>query len=153
MKYPFGYRLSGNPSPPPPPRDGEGEQDRGFLSAPPLRFGEGAGGRGDLNSAPSPQRAATGGTIVVLVVIIIIIVIVFVFVLVLLVIGQEAALGLADLVRQFLRLGGPHQRLLLLDQAVLPQLEQAFVEQEHAVLAAGLDAGVDAVRFVLADQV
>src|SRR4029077_8304580 len=31
--------------------------------------------------------------------------------------------------------------------------EQAFVEQEHAVLAAGLDAGVDAVRLVFANEV
>src|SRR5271157_954624 len=41
--------------------------------------------------------------------------------------------------------------LVFLDQALLPEVEKALVEQDHAVLAAGLDRRVDAVRLVLAD--
>src|SRR5262249_47930194 len=64
-----------------------------------------------------------------------------------------AALVLGHLGGQLGGLVGPHQRLFLLHRLGLPQLEQGLVQQEHAVLAAGLDAGVDAVGLVLTDQV
>ena len=43
--------------------------------------------------------------------------------------------------------------VVFLAQPVLPEVEQGVVEQLHAVLAAGLDRRVDAVRLVFADQV
>src|SRR5262249_11708953 len=87
--------------------------------------------------SPAAGPAARLVVVIVLVVVLVIVVLVVILVLVLV----HAALGLGDLGRQVARLGGPHQDLLLVHQAVAPQAEQALVQQEHAVLAAGLDAG------------
>src|SRR5262249_35719966 len=65
----------------------------------------------------------------------------------------HAALGLGDLGGQLGRLVGTQQDLFLLHTAVAPQLEHTLGEQEHAMLAAGLDRRVDAVGLVFADQV
>src|SRR5262249_39729954 len=115
-------------------------------------------GNGDGSATLAVTRA---GVLVVLVLFLIVFILVLVLVLVLLllvllfllVLVPLAAFGLGDLGGQVGRLAGPQQALLLLDHAVLPQLEQALVEQEHAVAASRLDAGVDAVSLVLADQV
>src|SRR4051812_10881616 len=88
-----------------------------------------------------------GRSIIVIVIVVIIVVVVIVVVIILVfafLVGPLALLGLGDLVGQFRGPHGPHQGLFLLDQAFLPQPEQALVHQEHAVLAAGLDRGVDA---------
>src|SRR5262249_6244865 len=92
--------------------------------------------------------------IVVVIIIVVIIILVFVFVLVfVLFFFEDTPLRLSDLGCQFLRLVRPQQHFFLLADAVLPQGEELFVEQEHAVLAAGLNAGVDAIDLVLAYQV
>src|SRR5207247_1590405 len=115
---------------------------------PPLPGRESVGRRGNERQLHGRGRR---GSIIVIVVVVVILVILIVFILLILV--EQAALGLADLGGQLLRLGRPQQHLFLLDNPVLPQFEEVLVEQEHAVLAAGLDAGVDAVRLVLADEV
>src|SRR5262249_35833599 len=103
---------------------------------------------------PATNLPATPRLVVFLVVVLVVILLVLVLVLfVFLFFVQFAALGLGNLVGQFLRMGGAHQHFFLLAGAFFPQLEQHLVEQEHAVLAARLDGGVNAIRFVLADQV
>src|SRR5262245_28383364 len=100
-------------------------------------------------SAPPARRR-----LVVLVLLVLVVVVVFLVVVVLVVLlVVHAALGQGDLRRQLRRLRRLQQYLLFFTLAVLPQPEQTLVEQEHAVLAPGLNAGVDAVDLVLADQV
>src|SRR5271157_6196254 len=66
---------------------------------------------------------------------------------------EDSLLGVLDPRSQVVGFARLVYDLGLLDQALLPEVEKALVEQDHAVLAAGLDRRVDAVRLVLADQV
>jgi hypothetical protein len=52
---------------------------------------------------------------------------------------EEALLGQLDLLVEFARLVGPDDHVPLLADPVLPEIEQGFVEQLHAVLLSGLD--------------
>ena len=45
------------------------------------------------------------------------------------------------------------EAFFLVAEAVFPEVEEAFIHEEHAVFSAGLDGGVDAVGFVFADEV
>src|SRR6185312_13316024 len=77
------------------------------------------------------------------------IVVVFFLVLVL----EDPLLGELDTLAEIRGLARLEHDFLFLDQPLLPQVEEAVVEEHHAVFAAGLDRGIDPVRLVFADQV
>src|SRR5271166_4674498 len=64
---------------------------------------------------------------------------------------EDSLLGVLDPRSQVVGFARLVHDLGLLDQALLPEVEKALVQEDHAVLAAGLDRRVDAVRLVLAD--
>ena len=66
---------------------------------------------------------------------------------------EDSLLRVLDPVLQIGGLLRLEHDLFLFDQALPPEVEEAVVEQDHAVLPPGLDRRVDAVRLVLADQV
>src|SRR5436309_2960728 len=80
--------------------------------------------RQSRGAVATPLAAQTSIVVVAVEVGVLVIVAVEVLVLVERLVDGGAALGLGDLGRQLLRPDGPHQALLLLDDAVLPQLEQ-----------------------------
>src|SRR2546429_867121 len=103
------------------------------------------------------RAPATIDALVVVIVFVLVLILVFVFIfifvfiLVIFFFIQLAALGQHDAVGELAGLLRFGHHFFLFADAGAPEPEQHFVEQEHALFAAGLNAGIDAVRFVLAD--
>src|SRR5262249_4387606 len=104
-------------------------------------------------SAPTSIIVVIVVVVLVLIVVILVLVLILLVLIVVFVIIEFAALGQGDLGGQVGRLLGSQQHLFLLARAQLPQLEEAVVEQEHAMLATRLNGRIDAVGLVLADEV